>query len=220
MLTTSYIKLKNKGLIIVTIIFFLLVNTAYYWEAKLGPFAYLMLLIMVVVYVGFVIALICQIYLATAEKFRYKHRLFLVGLLTTVLALTYYRPNGIINFDRFHGRDLFIAKREGSANCMTTLKLKDDYTFREINVCFGVTEVKGSFHLQNDTIYFDNDILDRHSSEFYKFAVIKPSKYSTDGKHLGLTRYKSLTDTVGHELFIIKNELMKLKDKQPNHLGV
>ena len=99
---------------------------------------------------------------------------------------------------------------------MTTLKLKDDLTFKERNVCFGVTEIRGNFHLQNDTIYFDNVSVGRHEDGFYKFAVIEPSKFNKDGKHFDLIRYKSLTDSVGHELWITKNELNKLKNKKPN----
>jgi len=213
---TPYKTLKNKGLIITTIIFFLLVNTTYYWEGKFGFYAFPAFLLLVVVYIGLGITLIRQIYFLVKEKFTDKQRLLKVGLLTIVLALTFYKPFGLIDFDKLEGGNLLIAEREGSANCMTTLKLKDDFTFREKSICFGVTEIKGSYHLQNDTIYFDNVNLGRHENEFYKFAVIKPSNFS-NSKILGdLIRYKDLTDTVGHFLWITKNELQKLKDKKPN----
>jgi len=95
------------------------------------------------------------------------------GLLTIVLVLAFFKPFGFIDFDKLEGGDLLIAEREGAANCMTTLKLKDNFTFRETNVCFGVTEIKGNYHLQNDTIYFDNVNIGRHEKGFYKFAVIR-----------------------------------------------
>ncbi len=208
--------MKNKGLFITTIAFFLLINTTYYWEGKFGLFAFPAFILLAVVYAGLAIALVRQIYFLIKEKFSDKQRLFKVGLLTIVLALTFYKPFGLIDFDKLEGGDLLIAEREGAANCMTTLKLKDDFTFRERNVCFGVTEIKGNYHLENDTIYFDNVNIGRHEDEFYKFAIVKPSKFNKDGKHFDLTRYKSLTDTVGHELWITKNELNKLKDKKPN----
>jgi hypothetical protein len=208
--------MKNKGLIITTIIFFLTINTTYYWEAKLGIWAMPATLLLVIVYFGLGIALIRQIYFAIREKLTSKSRLLLIGLLTLVLILTFFEPFGLINFDKLEGDDILIAEREGAANCMTTLKLKDNFTFREKNVCFGVSEIKGNYHLQNDTIYFDNVELGRHENEFYKFAVVKPSKYNKDGKHFDLTRYNSLTDTVGRDLWITKNELNKLKDKKPN----
>ncbi len=208
--------MKNKGLLITTIIFFLTVNTTYYWEGKLGLFAFPAFLILTVIYLGLGVVLIRQIYFLFKEKFTYKTRLINIGLLTIVLTITFLRPFGLIDFDKLEGDNVLVAEREGAANCMTTLKLKDDFTFRERSVCFGVTEIKGNYHLQDDTIYFDNVSVGRHENEFYKFAIIKPSKFNKDGKHFDLTRYKSLTDTLGHELWITKNDLNKLKDKKPN----
>jgi hypothetical protein len=208
--------LKNKRLIITTIIFFLIVNTIYYWEGKLGLFHFPVFLILVVIYFGLGLALIRQIYFLIREKFRDKTRLINIGLLTIVLTLTFLKPFGLIDFEKLEGNNVLVAEREGSANCMTTLKLKDDFTFSERSVCFGVTEIKGEYHIQNDTIYFDNVSLSRDENEFYKFAIIEPSKFDKDGKHYDLTRYKSLTDTIGHELWITKNELNKLKSKMQN----
>ena len=208
--------MKNKGLLITTIIFFLIVNTTYYWEGKLGLFAFPAFLILVIIFLGLGVALIRQIYFLVKEKFADKKRLINIGLLTLVLTLTFLKPFGLIDFDKLEGDNILIAEREGAANCMTTLKLKDNFTFSERSVCFGVTETKGNYHLQNDTIYFDNVAIGRHENEFYKFAVIEPSKFNKDGKHSDLKRYKSLTDTVGHELWITKNDLNKLKNKKPN----
>lgn len=208
--------MKNKGIIITTIIFFLTVNTTYYWEGKLGLFAFPAFLILAVIYLGLGVVLIKQIYFLVKEKFTDKTRLINIGLLAIVLTLTFLRPFGLIDFDKLEGNNVLVAEREGAANCMTTLKLKDDFTFSERSVCFGMTETKGKYHLQNDTIYFDNVSVGRYENEFYKFAVIEPSKFNKDGKHFELTRYKSLTDTVGHELWITKNDLNKLKNKKPN----
>jgi len=208
--------LKNKGIYITAIIFFLLVNTTYYWEGKLGLFAIPAFVLLVAVYFGLAIALLRQIYFSIKEKFKQNHRFILIGLLTTVLLLTYFKPLGIVDFDKFEGTDVLIAEREGAANCLTTLKLKDDYTFKERIGCFGVSEIKGTFRVANDTVYFDNVQLGRHEESFYKFAVIKPTKFDNP-KILGdLIRYKDLTDTVGHFLWITKNDLSKLKDKKPN----
>jgi hypothetical protein len=208
--------LKNKGLILTIIIFFLTVNTTYYWEGKLGLFAFPAFLILVVIYLGLGVALLRQIYFLIKEKLTDKSRLINIGLLTLVLTLTFLKPFGLIDFDKLEGDNVLVAEREGAANCMTTLKLKENFTFSERSVCFGVTEIKGNYHLQNDTIYFDNVSLGRHENEYYKFAVIEPSKFNKDGKHFDLTRYKGLTDTIGRQLWITKNEIRKLKNKKPN----
>jgi hypothetical protein len=208
--------LKNKGLYITTIIFFLLVNTTYYWEGKLGLFAIPAFMLLAAVYLGLAIALLRQIYFAVKEKFKQSHRFILIGLLTTVLLLTYFKPLGIVDFDKFEGTDILVAEREGAANCLTTLKLKDDYTFRERIGCFGISEIKGTYRVANDTIYFDNIELGRQEESFYKFAVIKSTKFDNSKIFGDLIRYKDLTDTVGHFLWITKNDLNKLKDKKPN----
>ena len=208
--------MKNKGLIITTIIFFLTVNTTYYWEGKLGLFAFPAFSILVIIYFGLGFALIRQVYFLIKEKSGDKSRLINIGLLSIVLILTFLKPYGLIDFDKLEGENVLVAEREGSANCMTTLKLKDDFTFCERSVCFGVTEINGKFHIQNDTIYFDNVSFGREENEFYKFAIIKQSKFNKDGKHFELTRYKNLTDTIRHKLWVTKNELNKLKDKKPN----
>lgn len=208
--------MKNKGLYITTIIFFLLVNTTYYWEGKLGLFAIPAFILLVAVYLGLAIALLRQIYFAVKEKFKQSHRFIFIGLLTTVLLLTYFKPLGIVDFDKFEGTDILVAEREGAANCLTTLKLKDDYTFRERIGCFGISEIKGTYRVANDTIYFDNIELGRQEESFYKFAVIKSTKFDNSKIFGDLIRYKDLTDTVGHFLWITKNDLNKLKDKKPN----
>ncbi len=208
--------MKNKGLLITTIIFFLTVNTTYYWEGKLGLFAFPAFLILVIIFLGLGVALIRQIYFLVKEKFADKKRLINIGLLTIVLTLIFLKPFGLIDFDKLEGDNVLIAEREGAANCMITLKLKDDFTFSERSVCFGVTEIKGNYHLQNDTIFFDNISFGRHENKFYKFAVVKPSKFD-NSKIIGdLIRYKDFTDTTGHELWITKNDMNKLKNKKPN----
>lgn len=210
---TFYTILKSNGLIITTLAFFLLVNTTYYWEGKLGHFAFPAFLLLGALYFGFVIALLLQLYLAIKERFKQKSRFINIGLLTAVLLLTFYKPLGLIDFDKLEGNDVLVAKREGAANCMTILKLKHNFTFSERNVCFGVTETKGTFRIVNDTIYFDNVQLGRHEDHFYKFAVLKPKKFD-NSKSLGdIIRYRDLTDTIGHELWITKNELKNLKDQ-------
>lgn len=182
----------------------------YFWEGKLGFFAFPVFALLVVIYLTLIIALIRQIYFWIKGKFIEKQRLFKIGLLAIVLASVLYKPFGFIDFEKFEGNDLLIAEREGSANCTTTLKLKDDFTFKERSVCFGVTETKGVYHIQNDTIYFDNARGDEH----YAFAVIRPSKFSNHKIIGNLVRFKDVADTTGRELWITKNELNKLKNKK------
>ena len=90
--------MKNKGLIITTITFFLYVNTKQYWISKTEPFGFPIILIGGITLLALVIALVRQIYLTTKERVANRRRLLIVGLLTIVVALTFYRPGGLIDF--------------------------------------------------------------------------------------------------------------------------
>ena len=210
----THITLKNKGLILSAIIFIVLVNTTYYWEGKLGFFTILIDLALAGACVGFIIVLFRQIYLALKEKFRDRQRFILIILLITALVSVLRKQYG---FNNHEANDLLVAGREGAANCNTILSLKEDFTFDETTVCFGVSVVEGKYHLQNDTIYFDNVQLGRRGDKYYKFAVIKKSKFNNSKIIADIVRYENLKDTIGHDLWVTKNELNKLKYKKPNH---
>ena len=153
--------------------------------------------------------LLRQLFFAIREKFIDKQRLVIIGTLVFVLTVTLLKPNGLINFDKLQGKDLLVAEREGAANCMTTLKLKENNMFIERSVCFGVMEIKGNYELKGDTIFFIDIGFVRHESGYYKFAVIRKSD-TEKTKYLGdIVMYKSYSDTTGRDLWITKNELTK-----------
>lgn len=208
--------MKNKGLIITTIIFFLLVNTTYYWENKLGLVDFPAFLFLVVLFFVLFILLLRHFFLAIKENFSNRQRLLIIAVLTIILALAFSKPAGLIDFEKFDGKDILVAQREGAANCIIIFKLKENNKFTEKRICFGMTEIKGDCKLKNDTIFFENVELGSGEDEFYKFAVIRHSKLSKDNKHFYLARYKSLNDTTGHELWITKNDLCKPTDKKLN----
>lgn len=202
--------MKNKEIVIFTVVFFLLINTSYYWEGRLGFFAIPVFLIFVAAYFALVIALFRQIYFLIKENFKTKNRLSLIGLLAIVLLLTYFKPTGIIDFDKLEGNDLLIAESEGAANCRTTIKLKENYTFKERVGCFGSFETKGKFRIVNDTIYFENVQLARQEKDYFQFAVVKRTKFENSKILEDLVLYKNSADTMPHELWITKNKLHKL----------
>lgn len=201
--------MRHKGLIISTVIFFLIINTSYFWQPVIGILAVPSLLLLIGVYLVLTVLLIGQLLFSISEKFTDKQRLLVIILLATVLSLTILNPNGLINFEKLEGKDLLIAQREGSANCMITFKLKENNKFLERSVCFGVTEVRGDYSLKGDTIIFSNVELGRHVSEYYQFAIIKQASDRYPDRLGDLIRYKDQTDTIGQELWIIKNDLTK-----------
>jgi hypothetical protein len=165
--------------------------------------------LLVIVYLVLGFLLLRQFFFAFREKFIDKQRLVIIGILVVVLTVTFFKPNGLINFDKLQGKDILVAEREGAANCMTILKLKANNTFTERTVCFGVMEIKGNYELKGDTIFFKDIGFVRHESGYYKFAVIRKSD-SEKTKYLGdIVMYKSYSDTTGRDLWITKNELIK-----------
>lgn len=204
-------EIKKNWLLISAICFFVLINTAYLWENNLGLWAIPIDLILALIYVWLFSLLVREIFFSIKERFRKKKRLLQIGILILVLSLTFYSPAGLIKYEFFESETVLIAEREGAANCLTTLKLKENLSFNERAICFGSSETKGNFGFINDTIFFENVQLGRNTSKFYQFAVIKPSTHDNEKIKGDLILYNSTNDTTGYLLWITKNELEKLK---------
>jgi hypothetical protein len=201
--------LKNKNLLLTVIIFFLIINTAYYWKGMISLFIIPVFLILIIVYLVLVISLIRQIYFLIKAKVSNKSQLLNIGVITILLTLIYLKPFGVIDYEKFEAEAILVAEREGAANCKITFKLKEDFTFKERNVCFNIKETKGNYSIHNDTIFFKN-INDSTEDEYYEFAVIKSEKNDKTGKNFSLIRHKSLKDTMGQELYITKKNEQKI----------
>ncbi len=126
--------------------------------------------------------------------------------MSIMLALMFYKPFGLVNFDKLQGEDLLVARREGVANCHTIIKLKDTLTFRERGVCFGVSVIEGTYRISNDTIFFENTKLSNPLDSYYEFAVIEEFKHYTENQY-GLKLFKNKGDTIGLYFPIGKNDL-------------
>jgi len=155
-----------------------------------------------------------QIYISIKEKFIDKQRLIVIASLILTLAVPFFFPGGLVNFEKFESNTILIAQKEVAANCLTTLKLKANKKFNEKNDCFGDTEITGTYNLKGDTIFFNYDSPNRQGNEYYKFAIIKNVETKSK-KHKGdLVRFKDYSDTTGIALWIIKNELTKWLQKK------
>jgi hypothetical protein len=200
---------KNYPTLITAIIFFLILNTLYFWESKLGGYAMALALLLIIVGGVLAISLIYQLYLAIKEKLANRKRLISIVGISAVLILSFFYPYGLINYEKFGAKDVLIAEREGAANCYTTLKLKANNKFIEKSICFGVSEVSGEYSIKGDSIFFSNVRSGRGENEYYQFAVVTRSDFQNQ-KILGeLKRFKNYNDTLPYGLFITKNEFKK-----------
>lgn len=124
-----------------------------------------------------------------------------------VLLTTYIYPYGLIDFTHFEPETKLEASRVGGGNCNQKLKLYVDQTFIERERCFSTSTTKGNWKLLNDTIFFSNVIKGASIDEYYSIAIIKQSNLI--GSMKSLQRFRSKNDTIGHEIFIFKNEIIE-----------
>lgn len=162
-------------------------------------------------FIGLLIILPLQVFAFIVEQAKGKQRLIAIFLIAIVLITTCFYPNGMINFEKLGANNALVAIREGSANCTSNLKLKDDNKFSLRTYCFGIDESTGSYHLQHDTIFFSQVSTGRREHEFYQFALIKPSVFRDSSKYSDIILFKNKSDTVGYIMLITTNDLPQLK---------
>ena len=133
-----------KTLLYFTVGFFLLINFQYFLFPLFGAFEIFIVIISFAILIGLIVMFIYHLVKAIKEKFGLKLRNALLLCLLITIGTTIYKPLGLIDFDSLQGKDVLIAQREGAANCITTLKLKDSMTFIEYNYCFGTSRIKGT----------------------------------------------------------------------------
>jgi hypothetical protein len=198
---------KHKLLLTTALIFFLLVNTTYYWEGMLGAWAMLAGIGLFLTFVILVVALLRQTYLICKEQGKQRSRFYLIGILTTVLATSAFLP-GLINPEQFEAEDLLIAQRPGVAACSTLLKLKADNTFYIREICFGVDKITGTYTIRKDTIMFHCQRM-RDTNKTFAFGLLKPGILPNNTGLGDILLYKNSKDTLPNILAVRKNELVK-----------
>ena len=197
--------MKVQTINIITILFFLFVTTQYYWDSNLGLLAmvaYLFLLIMF-----FILAIIglYQIFKLYKENFKNLKRIVSITLQFAILLIVYIRPYGIIDFEEFEDTTILEAGREGGGNCNTKLKLFANNTFEEKERCFATSKITGKWEMRSDTIFFRNTQSGFMKNDFYQFAtIVEPEMKESLAT---LLRFEDRSDTTGHKIWIIKNEL-------------
>ena len=199
---------KLKWITAGCIVFFLVINTSYFWSKEVGIWLIPLSLLLVITYLCFLVIIFIQIFKAAKEKGCNNKRLYTIFLLTVVLLLTAIQPKGIINYEKWESKDLLIAKSKGAANCSTTLRLKPTNQFTFTTVCFGIEEIKGVYKINEDTIFFEST----NGKKMYHFGIVcindttlvfPPYPNATGTVRL----YRSHTDSIIRKLYILTNHL-------------
>lgn len=87
-----------------------------------------------------------------------------------------------------------------------TIKLKNNFTFKEKNREYGLSEVKGLYRIVNDTIYFENVTKGKQEDVIYEFGVIVEQEFYTENKY-ALKLFTSNDDTIGFGYSLVGNGL-------------
>ena len=198
--------MKHKTLIISTLVFFILINTTYYWEERLGRLAMPAAVALFIFYIFLLFVMAQQVYLLVKEKFRDWQRIVGASLLLFVIIITYLKPTGLFNFYRISSKEVFIAQSIGSSECITLLKLTSNNRFIEQNKCFGNTEIRGRYIQSGDTLFFMDVDMGTFENNYYQYAVIKRAVKKGPGGAT-LIRYQNELDKEGQSLEILRNSL-------------
>ncbi len=211
---SDMIKHKNwkQNSLLITIIFSLIISTSYYWEGKLGLFALPVFFIIVTSYLVFTFFLFRHVYFLFKENFRIKSRLLNCSILTAVLILNFSKPYTFLkNYFLMEVFDIetnyvLVGARFFEVKRIETFKLASNFTFKEKNRSYGLSEVRGKYRIKNDTIYFENVMKGKQEDVIYEFGVIVEREYYTENK-FALKLFTSKDDTIGFGYSLLGNGL-------------
>lgn len=208
------IKHKNwkQNSFLITIIFSLIISTSYFWEGKLGLISFPVFFIIVASYLIFTFFLFRQVYFLFKENFTLKSRLINCSILTVVLILNFSKPYTFLKnyflMDVFDIEPNIVLKgaRFFEVKHIETFKLTNNFNFKEKNREYGLSEVKGSYRIVNDTIYFENVTKGKQEDVIYEFGVIVEQEFYTENKY-ALKLFTSKNDTIGFGYALVGNGL-------------
>lgn len=203
---------KRKGYITIGLFIscLLAVNILPVWGEEWAEVLFLLVMLGYAVFIGLFFVWAYHFIFMLFEKFSNRNRNIIVTIMTFCIGAIYLFPFGISHYFIEEDVSIFIAQREGAANCRTIFKLFSDNRFEEKNICFGSHLVKGEFYFKNDTIHFTDINYGRGQQEYFQFATIQKSKYS---ERPALVRHKNIADVIGNELWIERNNLVKAEQQ-------
>ena len=185
--------MKKILIIIISIIYFLLVNTSRLWEKLPGLWDIIIMGVLVAGFIILTIILIVQIVKIFRNRFTQKINIINSVLLTTILTITAIFPFGIIDYNKFEEPNQIIAQYEGVANCTITLKIKYSNRFTQRNICFGADEYYGKYEMVDDTIKLFYNNKSSFGSE-YAYGLIILDSIQSDKRIGHILYYRDSTD--------------------------
>ncbi len=180
---------EQKTIFIATMAYFLIWNGLHFWEYLPGLFDMAIFLLLLLLMAVLAVVALFQIYKYIAEKQKNQFRLINTGLIVLAVMLTYYKPGGLINFEKLEGENLLHAVREGTASCSIFIRLKEGNRFKKTSICFGTDHYWGTYEIVNDTIKFHYDNISAQNKKG-DFAILQLEN-DPASQRLGMIHYHS-----------------------------
>ena len=149
--------MKLSKTLIFAILLLLAVNTQFLWEGELGFLTFLIDFILFVCVVVLFVLFVKKGYKLVREKVQNRRDVVELVAIWGILCIIAICPEGIIQRTDIESPAIVKAFRRGVAGSSYALYLKEDGTFRDRQVCFGVYDETGTYRISNDTIYFFSD---------------------------------------------------------------
>ena len=149
--------MKPSKTLIFTILLLLAVNTQFLWEGKVCVFLVVVYLLLLVCSIVLLVRLIKKVYRLIKGTDRSKQNLIECVVMGVSFCLIIAFPMGIVRFPNVGAPIKLKAFHEAAGGCGNTLYLREDGSFVERAVCFGIFDRKGTYRISHDTIYFSSD---------------------------------------------------------------
>lgn len=212
---------KLKDLIFkIAIVYVILSVTSYYWEGKLGLVTLPVIMVLLLVYLILILAFISQLVGLIRVKFNDKKRMLNGSILLLVLLLTFTKPYTFLKLTfateylDLEDDNVLVGRRyDDDCFPIESFKLKSDFTFKERNTRYALTEVSGKYKISNDTIYFEDVKKGKQEDIVYAFGLLEELEFYTENK-FALVLYVNKSDKKGYHYSLVSNKL-KLNIMKP-----
>jgi len=205
--------LKRKKIIsTLIVVFFGIWFFQYFLSYIQGAYTIVVLLIGLCLWFILLGIAIYQLIKLAVEKIKNYQRLLFVSIILILGFLSYTEPMGMINWEKYEGQNILVAEREGTANCRTIIKLKENNKLKYISRCFGVDFHLGTYELRKDTLYFE---LEKNVGymDKYSYATLLKSKTDTT-KYKRMILHKNFEDKRSLSFSIKEIKMNKLLNKK------
>ena len=153
--------MKLSKPLIFTILLLLAVNTQFLWTERMlvfFPLAFFVYSMLFICVIALFVCFVRKVYRLIKGTDRTKQNGIECLVMAATLCLIVAYPLGIVRGPQEEEVPTkFKAFHEGGGGCGSTLYFREDGSFVDRSVCFGIEEKKGSYRISNDTIYFSCD---------------------------------------------------------------